>query len=67
MDFMLKVDTILWTLMLTIRIKGTPPDLISPKTGCRFYDRCPKAFEKCKEDPPKFKTDSGYVMCWLYE
>jgi len=48
-------------------IKGTPPDLVSPKTGCRFYDRCPKAFDKCKEDPPKFKTDSGYVMCWLYE
>jgi peptide/nickel transport system ATP-binding protein len=48
-------------------IKGNPPDLLSPKEGCKFYDRCPEAMEKCKKDPPRFKTDSGYVMCWLYE
>ena len=48
-------------------IKGNPPDLVNPQGGCRFYDRCPEAMEKCKKDPPKFKTDSGYVMCWLYE
>jgi len=48
-------------------IKGNPPDLLSPKEGCRFIDRCPEAMEKCKKDPPSFKTDSGYVMCWLYE
>jgi len=48
-------------------IKGVPPDLVSPKEGCRFIDRCPEAMEKCKKDPPKFKTKSGYVMCWLYE
>jgi peptide/nickel transport system ATP-binding protein len=48
-------------------IKGNPPDLLSPKQGCKFIDRCPEAMEKCKKDPPRFKTDSGYVMCWLYE
>ncbi len=48
-------------------IKGNPPDLLSPKEGCKFIDRCPEAIEKCKKDPPSFKTDSGYVMCWLYE
>jgi peptide/nickel transport system ATP-binding protein len=48
-------------------IKGNPPDLLEPKGGCKFIDRCPEAMEKCKKDPPKFKTDSGYVMCWLYE
>jgi peptide/nickel transport system ATP-binding protein len=48
-------------------IKGNPPDLLEPKEGCRFIDRCPEAMEKCKKDPPRFKTDSGYVMCWLYE
>gem|GEM_PF-6174543 len=48
-------------------IKGNPPDLLSPKEGCKFIDRCPEAMEKCKKDPPRFKTDSGYVMCWLYE
>ncbi len=48
-------------------IKGAPPSLIQSPQGCRFYDRCPQAMEKCKKDPPKFKTDSGYVLCWLYE
>lgn len=48
-------------------IKGNPPDLLSPKEGCKFIDRCPEAMEKCKKDPPRFKTDSGYVTCWLYE
>ena len=48
-------------------IPGSPPNLLDPKPGCRFIDRCPYAMEKCKQDPPKFKTDSGYVLCWLYE
>ena len=48
-------------------IKGNPPDLLTPNVGCRFYDRCPEAMEKCKKDPPRVKTDSGYVMCWLYD
>jgi peptide/nickel transport system ATP-binding protein len=48
-------------------IKGTPPPLLNPPNGCRFYDRCPHAMEKCKKEPPKIKTDSGYVLCWLYE
>ena len=48
-------------------INGTPPNLLNPKSGCKFFDRCPEAMEKCKKDPPKFKTDSGYVECWIYE
>ena len=48
-------------------IPGIPPNLVNPPGGCKFYDRCPEAMEKCKKDPPKFKTKSGYVLCWLYE
>ena len=48
-------------------IPGKPPALINPTSQCRFIDRCPEAIEKCKQDPPKIKTDSGYVLCWLYE
>ena len=48
-------------------IKGVPPSLTVPPTECRFIDRCPLAIEKCKELPPKFKTETGYVRCWLYE
>ena len=48
-------------------IPGTPPSLLSAPTECRFIERCPLAIEKCKKLPPKFKTDSGYVRCWLYD
>ena len=48
-------------------IPGTPPSLLDAPSECRFIDRCPLAIEKCKQLPPKFKTDTGYVRCWLYE
>ncbi len=48
-------------------IGGMPPSLSAPPTQCRFLDRCPQAVEKCKQNPPKFKTKTGYVRCWLYE
>ena len=48
-------------------IPGTPPSLLDAPTECRFIDRCPLAIEKCKTLPPKFKTDTGYVRCWLYD
>ena len=48
-------------------IPGIPPNLVNPSDGCKFYDRCPEAMEKCKKDPPKIKTKTGYVSCWLYE
>ena len=48
-------------------LRGNPPSLVNPPSGCRFYDRCPQAMEKCKKEPPKVKTASGFVMCWLHE
>jgi len=48
-------------------IKGIPPSLLDVPTECRFIDRCPLAMEKCKKLPPRFKTETGYVQCWLYE
>ena len=48
-------------------IPGTPPSLLDIPTECRFIDRCPLAIEKCKKLPPKFKTNTGYVRCWLYD
>ena len=48
-------------------IPGTPPSLLDTPSECRFIDRCPLAIEKCKQLPPKFKTDTGYVRCWLYD
>ena len=48
-------------------VKGTPPSLISPPKGCRFFSRCSYAMDLCKREPPEFKTEAGYVRCWLYE
>ena len=48
-------------------VKGTPPNLINPPTGCRFYDRCPHAMDVCKQDPPPIMIKDGFVRCWLYE
>lgn len=48
-------------------VKGSPPSLLSPPTGCRFYDRCIHAMDMCKRNPPEFETEIGYVRCWLYE
>ena len=48
-------------------ITGTPPDLSKSIFGCKFIDRCPHAMDKCKKNPAKTRTNSGYVMCHLYE
>ena len=46
-------------------IKGNPPLLLDPPTGCRFRDRCPVAFEKCTEVPPFVEVEKDhYVACW---
>jgi peptide/nickel transport system ATP-binding protein len=48
-------------------VKGSPPSLLNPPLGCRFYDRCIHAMDVCKRSPPEFETETGYVRCWLYE
>lgn len=48
-------------------IPGSPPSLLDPPKGCRFYPRCPHAMDICKSDPPEFATATGYVRCWLYD
>ncbi|MEM1526490.1 MAG: ABC transporter ATP-binding protein [Ignisphaera sp.] len=49
-------------------IPGTPPSLINPPSGCRFYPRCPYAMSVCeKNQPPLVEISSEeYVRCWLY-
>lgn len=48
-------------------ISGSPPGLSPPPEGCRFAALCPRAFERCSEDPPEIPAPGGYVRCWLYE
>jgi len=42
---------------------------ITASNGCKFYARCPKATDSCKEDPPLFREvkEDHWVACHLYE
>jgi oligopeptide transport system ATP-binding protein len=35
-----------------VPIRGLPPDLISPPSGCRFRPRCSRAQIRCREEEP---------------
>lgn len=48
-------------------LKGTPPDLLLPQTGCPFASRCEYCMPICKQRQPQFtsKSDTHRVSCWL--
>jgi oligopeptide/dipeptide ABC transporter ATP-binding protein len=47
-------------------IEGMPPDLVAPPQGCRFRPRCPEAFDKCIETPPRVHLGGEHFsLCWL--
>lgn len=50
-----------------IPIEGSPPDLMSPPSGCPFSPRCPHTMKICLEKPaPAFKVSSTQESaCWL--
>jgi peptide/nickel transport system ATP-binding protein len=50
-------------------IPGSPPDLVSPPTGCRFHPRCPRATDRCRRERPQTVQISAdhTVACHLYE
>jgi peptide/nickel transport system ATP-binding protein len=49
-------------------MKGSPPDLIDPPSGCRFHPRCPRVMDICSEVEPAMKrVENGtMVACHLY-
>jgi peptide/nickel transport system ATP-binding protein len=40
-------------------LKGTPPNLSNPPTGCRFHPRCPYAVPKCHTEVPEMTNLGG--------
>ncbi|MBN1164884.1 MAG: ABC transporter ATP-binding protein, partial [Candidatus Krumholzibacteriota bacterium] len=50
-------------------IEGTVPDPLRLPAGCRFSDRCPRSFDRCRaEEPPLFDIGGGHLSrCWLNE
>lgn len=52
-----------------IALEGEIPSPIDLPTGCRFYSRCYKRMNICKEKEPEFKTtNKGHsVACYLFD
>ena len=52
-----------------IMLEGDVPSPDQERTGCYFYDRCPKKMERCKNNIPQLKSIKGdhQVACFLYE
>ncbi len=50
-------------------IPGSPPDLVTPPSGCRFHPRCPKMMPICTQVSPVTQTMTANhtVACHLYE
>jgi oligopeptide/dipeptide ABC transporter ATP-binding protein len=43
-------------------IPGSPPDLVSPPSGCRFHPRCPYAEPLCRDAAPELRQlAAGHV------
>lgn len=52
------------------KMRGAPPNLLQPPSGCRFHPRCPEVMEICKTDEPNFeliKEGAQITSCWLYQ
>ncbi|MGQ9646510.1 MAG: ABC transporter ATP-binding protein [Thermodesulfobacteriota bacterium] len=52
-----------------IILVGDVPSPITPPPGCHFHTRCPKVFDRCREERPvlrELKPDH-FVSCFLYE
>ena len=49
-------------------IEGMVPNPVERIKGCRFWPRCPKACDRCRnEEPPVFSVgEDRQVRCWLY-
>jgi len=48
-------------------IDGQPPDMSALPKGCAFAARCPKVFDRCRQEaPPAFVPEPGRIArCWL--
>ena len=60
------VPTLEHTQDLLQSIPGSPPNLITPPTGCKFHPRCSFADDLCMEDSPPLTDDVGahLAACW---
>ncbi|HXF97093.1 MAG TPA: ABC transporter ATP-binding protein [Gaiellaceae bacterium] len=50
-------------------LAGEVPDPADPPQGCRFHPRCPKVFDRCREDAPELYEagEERYAACFLWD
>jgi len=48
-------------------LRGAPPNLANPPSGCRFHERCPYVMDICRTEVPELVTvrDQHRVACHL--
>jgi peptide/nickel transport system ATP-binding protein len=48
-------------------LRGTPPNLANPPSGCRFHPRCPSAIDVCRTEVPELilVRENHRVACHL--
>jgi peptide/nickel transport system ATP-binding protein len=44
-------------------IPGEPPDMAQLRSGCPFYERCPKRLAECQETPLPSHVGKTYIRC----
>ena len=51
------------------KMEGSPPDLVTPPTGCRFHPRCPFVLPVCSQLEPDFAAvgPDHLTSCWLFQ
>jgi peptide/nickel transport system ATP-binding protein len=51
-----------WDKDFNVDVKATSADLT---TGCVYFDRCPLAYEKCRQRPPSLEIEPDhFAACW---
>jgi peptide/nickel transport system ATP-binding protein len=52
---------------MRIRLAGEVPNPIDPPRGCHFHPRCPKAFDRCRIEDPRWKSlgNGHWAACHL--
>jgi peptide/nickel transport system ATP-binding protein len=48
------------------RVESSEQSIVK-EIGCKYFNNCPYAKEKCHNDPPLINDKNGFVRCWLYE
>ncbi len=52
-----------------VSLRGTPPNLANPPSGCRFHERCPYVMDICRTEVPELVSvgDGHRVACHLVQ